>query len=235
MITFGIITNKGHHKTQQHARLEAMLWSIERDNKIPDFEVLIVGDYKVYDDEYHDKVRCIPFDDSVKPGWISRKKNIVTQEAKGDVIVYMHDYVCLDKDWYEGWQNFGWDWDLAMNVILNKDGTRFRDWCVFQYDGNKGLNGIWPCNLSKCPDVFLSPYLPDYSYNRTENLYISGTYWLAKREVMLAEPLDEEFVWGQHEDIEWSFRVLPKYKYVMNTQSHVHLLHQKDPVWRALP
>jgi hypothetical protein len=51
---------------------------------------------------------------------------------------------------------------------------------------------------------------------------------------MLDEPLDEEFVWGQHEDIEWSFRILPKYKYVMNPYSTVQLLHQKDPVWKPI-
>jgi hypothetical protein len=230
MISFGIITNKGHHQTNQHNRLEAMLQSIESQN-IPDYEVVIVGDY----DTTHPNVRCVYFDDSVRPGWISRKKNLLTKECRGDIIVYMHDYITLGNNWYEGWKHFGWDWDLGMNIILNKDGTRFRDWCVLVYDGKTvGPNGVWPCDLSKCPPCFFSPYMPDYSYTATQNLYISGSYWVAKKYVMEAEPLDEEFVWGQHEDIEWSFRVLRKYKYVMNTHSYVNLLHQKDTVWSTI-
>jgi len=233
MISFGIITNKEHHKTDRDSRINIMIWSIEQ-QLIPDYEIVIVGDYEVKPDEYNSNIKCIPFNDSIKKGWISKKKNILTQECSGDAIVYMHDYIILGPNWYRGWQNFGWDWDLAMNVILNKDGTRFRDWCVFRFDGTVGPNGVWPCDLSKCPPCLLSPYMPSYAYDQTQNLYISGSYWLAKRHVMLDEPLDEEFVWGQHEDIEWSFRVLSKYKYVMNTQSQVQLMHQKDPVWKVM-
>ena len=52
--------------------------------------------------------------------------------------------------------------------------------------------------------------------------------------LVVIDLINEDFVWGQPEDIEWSFRVLSKYKYVMNTQCKVHLLHQKDPVWKEL-
>lgn len=233
MITFGIITNKQHHATNQHQRLQAMICSIE-DNQIPNCEIIIIGDYKVHNNEYNSNIKCIPFDDSIKPGWITKKKNMITQHAKYDIIVYMHDYIILAPNWYQEFVKFGTDWDLCMHQIVNKDGTRFRDWCVFKYDGHIGANGAWRHSTPKHPDHIISPYIPSYDYNRTENLYISGSYWVAKKYVMEQEPLDEDFVWGQPEDIEWSLRVIPKYKYVMNPNCKVHLLHQKDPVWSPL-
>jgi len=232
MITFGIITNSKHHgSTDQNERLSTMISSIQSQN-IPNYEIIIVGDYNTNEPN----CKCIEFDETIKPAWITRKKNIIAQKAKYDIIVYLHDYIFLDKNWYNGWQNFSFDnWDVGMNIVINKDETRFRDWVVFQFDGNLGPNGAWQNNLPKGRNCIISPYLPDYSYNQTKNMYISGSYFIVKKHIMLAEPFDEDFVWGQPEDIEWSFeRVLPKYQYVMNTQSAVRLLHYKDPVWKSL-
>ena len=64
-------------------------------------------------------------------------------------------------------------------------------------------------------------------------MYISGGYWIAKKSVMEEEPLNEDVVWGQAEDVEWSDRVREKYKYVMNTCSAVELTHFKDPILPA--
>lgn len=228
MITFGIITNAQHHSaTEQNYRLNLILDSIENQS-IPKCEIIIVGDYNT------PRANCIPFDDTIKKGWITKKKNIITQNATHDIIVYLHDYIVFDKNWYDNFVKFGTDWDLCMHRIINKDGTRFRDWCVFQYDGNVGKNGIWTHTTPKHKPCTISPYLPPYEYDKTQNLYISGSYWVAKKYVMEQEPLDEDFVWGQPEDIEWSMRVIPKYKYVMNTQCKVYLLHQKDSVWREI-
>lgn len=232
MITFGIITNSKHHgSTDQSERLSAMISSIQQ-QKIPQYEIIIVGDYKTSETN----CKCVDFDESIKPAWITRKKNIIAQEAKYDHIAYLHDYIILHPNWYSGWQMFGFDgWDVGMNIIVNKDGSRFRDWIVFEYDGNMGGNGVWPNNIPKTKDCLISPYIPPYDYTEIKKMYISGSYWIVRKEVMLAEPLDEDFVWGQPEDIEWSFgRVLQKYKYVMNTKSAVCLLHYKDPVWKPI-
>ena len=60
-------------------------------------------------------------------------------------------------------------------------------------------------------------------------MYISGTYWVAKKKVMLEEPLDEDrWGWGQQEDVEWSQRVRDNYKYVMNIHSTVKSLKEKQ-------
>jgi len=60
-------------------------------------------------------------------------------------------------------------------------------------------------------------------------MYISGAYWVAKKHVMEQEPLNERLLWGQSEDVEWSFRIRNKYRYVMNPKSTVKLLKRKEP------
>ena len=61
-------------------------------------------------------------------------------------------------------------------------------------------------------------------------LYLGWRPRSLDKKVMEEEPLDEDIVWGQGEDVEWSDRVREKYKYVMNTHSAVKLDHYKDPI-----
>ena len=58
-------------------------------------------------------------------------------------------------------------------------------------------------------------------------MQISGFWWVAKKYVMEKDPLDENLKWGDAEDVEWSFQVRDKYKYVMNTNSIVEVLKSK--------
>ena len=117
-----------------------------------------------------------------------------------------------------------------MNVILNSDGSRFRDWCAWddpdlcimgdnlKIKNNKIVGGM-------DHRIVLVPY----DYKKTQYMYISGTYWVAKKKVMLKEPLDKNrWGWGQQEDVEWSQRVRDKYRYVMNSYSTVQSLKEKQ-------
>ena len=219
--TFGLITNSGADDN-----INLIIDSIERQN-IPDYEIIIVGDYS----GARDNLTVIQFDETIKPSWITRKKNIITENAKHDNIVYCHDYIKLCDGFYDGWKQFGNDWDIAMNVIKNTDGGRFRDWLVWDdpsYGNGRYISEPW----CKEPLFFEGrAALAPYSYNKTEYMYISGAYWVAKKRVMQHEPLNEEIVWGQGEDLEWSKRVLPRYKYVMNESCAVQLLRHKDVVF----
>lgn len=48
---------------------------------IDDYEILIIGDTKIFDDE----VRVIGFDESIRPGWITRKKPRRKSIRQGDL------------------------------------------------------------------------------------------------------------------------------------------------------
>ena len=91
------------------------------------FEIIVVGGD--YIPEYPD-IKHIEFDESKRPLWITRKKNMITKNAKFENIVFLHDYYFLWRSWYEGFLKFGNDWDVCMNKILNLDSSRFRDWIV---------------------------------------------------------------------------------------------------------
>lgn len=208
--TFGIITSG-----TEDENINIIIDSIEKQN-IPVYEILIVGNSKIS----RKNTRIIQFNDDIVPKWITRKKNIITNISKLENIVYLHDYVALSDNWYKGFLEFGNDFDLCMTKITNFDGTRYRDWCLCIWD-NPTLMGNLGVKDPKC-------ILP-YDENRfKKHMYFSGAYWAAKRKVMIEFPLNEQLIWGQGEDVLWSSQVREKYEFLMNTNSEVKLLKQKE-------
>jgi hypothetical protein len=61
-----------------------------------------------------------------------------------------------------------------------------------------------------------------------KHMYFSGAYWVAKKQVMLKYPLNEQLIWGQGEDVLWSSQVRHEYEFKMNEDSEVKLLRQKE-------
>lgn len=203
-ITFGIVTDGNRDLTN-------VLDSIYT-NYIDEFEIIIVGGKNCYPNINH-----IEFDENIKPGWITKKKNLIVKNSKYDEMVFMHDYILLNKDWYKNYNN---NYDICCNKILNKDGSRFRDWCLNELHNNffRSIGmGVYNRNM-----------IIPYSYNFSKYMYISGSYFLAKKWVMLEFPFDENLVWGQGEDAYWSMNVLQKYNFTMNEKCVVHLDKQKE-------
>jgi len=146
----------------------------------------------------------------IKSGWITKKKNLITQNAKYENIVFLHDYHMFMPDWYRGFLKFGTDWDVCMNKIENFWGHRFRDWVSWDS----------PTHGKRV--------LVDYNDNTfIKNCYISGSYWVAKKKFMEKYPLDEQYLWGQGEDLEWSFRIRDFFDYKMNKFSTVKHIRPK--------
>jgi hypothetical protein len=211
--TFGIITGGKHNyretKTDEEviSRIYEIINTILIQN-IPNYEIIIVGGKNKY--EHFDLVTHIPFDD--EKGFITVKKNLITQYSKYENIVFMHDYFSLGEKWYENMLLFDEPWDIMMNRIIDINGDRFHDW-VLHWDKHK-------CLYSKQTETFL-PYNIN---NLTKYQYISGGYWIAKKHVMINHKLDESIGWGQGEDVRWSEKVLPMYNYKMNVNSIVKLI-----------
>jgi hypothetical protein len=189
--TFGITTD---YKNEE--QLNQVLDSIKTLN-IPEYEILVIGDRKYTKDG---KVSYLHFDEKIKPGWVTRKKNIICQVASYENIVLMHDYYVFDKDWYQSYVEFGEDWDICSNQQLLITGKRhFTDWVVWD-------DPIFP--RYTC--------LPYDEWSRTQYMYVSGGYFLTKKKVALDNPFNEDLLHGQAEDVEWSLRVRDKYKVVCN-------------------
>ena len=159
----------------------------------------------------------------IAAGWITKKKNLITQNAKYENIVYMHDYHIPRSDWYEGFLKFGGDWDVCMTKIEDFWGHRFRDWV--SWDSPKH-------GKRKLVDY------DDTSQDFIKHCYISGSYWVAKKKFMEENPLDEQYLWGQGEDLEWSFRIRDTFNYKMNKFSTVKHIRPKltgDEKWHIGP
>jgi hypothetical protein len=195
--TFGIITSN---------RVNSIVIDSIKNQNIENFEIIIVGGENTYMDS---KINHIQFDESIKTNWITRKKNIITENAKYENIIYMHDYLLLDPDWYENQKDVKF-FDVCMNRILNSDGSRFRDWCAWDDPDICFRNGH-------------SIILPNYDYSKVEYMYISGSYWISKKEFMLKNKLDENLSWGEGEDVEWSKRIRDNLNYVINDRSIIRL------------
>lgn len=227
--TFGVTTTKELQRSdgsnvRADSHVRDIINSIRRNNIPKDnYEIIIVGG----DDEYQedDDVKFIEFDDVTVPGWFTKKKNLITKNAKFENIVFSHDYLIYDDDWYNGFLKFGNDWDICMCIIKAQEGHRFRDWlawddpelCVFgdniQYKDGRMVSG-------NDHEIALVPY----DYTKTQYMQISGFWWVAKKYVMEQDPLDENLKQGMAEDVLWSFQVRDKYNYVMNTNSVVQIL-----------
>ena len=208
--TFGIITAGG-----ADANIERIIQSIKRQN-IPKYEILIVGETCVKGDY----IRTFPFDETIKAAWITKKKNIIAQEANYENIVLLHDYVEFCPGWYEGFLTFGNEFKICVNKITN-NGKRFRDFCLFKE--------FLPT------DSTLLPYSCKLSPRLSKLAYISGTYYVIKREVARRYPLDERLSWGQGEDVLFSQELSRAgIIFVCNPFSTVTLLKEKGSFEREM-
>ncbi len=220
--TFGIITD---HTFELSPYLPKIIQSI-KDLKISNYEILVVGDLnQLNKKEYFNDIKVIHFNQ--KKGWVTRQKNLITHHSQYDNIVYLHDYICFEKDWYEGYKKFGDNFDVCMNKIKNLDGSFFRSWSLFPWHlvgyPNHPSAKLWKyagIENNEC-------MLPDNENRLKQFQYISGSYWVAKKSIMLKYPLNESLFWEQGEDLEWSARVIPNCNYVMNPYSIVYFAKQK--------
>lgn len=192
----------------QGTYLEQVIRSIENQNDIKDnYEIILIGPKLESSSFGIPNIKHIVFEENLIPGWITLKKNIAIQNATHNNLCIMHEYVGLCENWYTNYELFGDEWDVCMNPIRMKNNLRYRDWITLQR-----------------PIQYISYH--DVTQTKT-NMYISGTYWCAKKNFMMQNPLDIRRTWGQGEDIEWSMRCMKNWNYKFNLNSVVKLLKDK--------
>jgi len=132
--TFGIITSNLSlkDKTIEPGQIVYDIIASIKNLNIPEnkFEIIIIGGNNVGNIEI-ENIKVLNFDENIKRAWITKKKNIVIDQAKFDNLAIIHDYVSFDKNWYSGFLNFDTDWDVSMCQIRNKDNIRWRDWLLW--------------------------------------------------------------------------------------------------------
>lgn len=212
--TFGIITDGN-----AEGRMGRIFDSIESQG-IEEYEIITAGPYQYN----RQKVKSIIFDETQRTAWITRKKNLIAQHAKYENLVLLHDYFIFGDKWYLGQISRGDSFDVRMDKIINFDGTRFRDWC------------IWPHNRNWMDEVIGRECMIPYDVTHlTKFMYISGSYFVVKKNIMLEFPFDEKLAWGEEEDVIWSKQVREKYKFSMNPHSEVFIIKPgKDKIFNEI-
>lgn len=224
-ISFGIVTNAEDGVSEYLSKVISSIRAL----KIPNYEILIIGTKSKLNIIASDDVRIIDFNENIRKGWITKKKNLITMHAKYENIVYQHDYLVYDDNWYKTWRHFG-DFKIGMNQIFNVDGSRYRDWLLFP---NGGL--IEKAKIaSGYKDEDRGCLLPYNELGMSALMYISGAWWIAKKHVMQEFPLNESLVWGQGEDVEWSYQVRDKYKFSINESASIRLLKHNGVVFAPI-
>ena len=210
--TFGILTDG-----KQDEMVAQIIKSIQAEN-IPHYEILVVGDSHVSGDFI--RVICNADTEAKQNGraWVTKKKNIIAQQAQYENIVFMHDYIELVSGWYDGWKKFNEltpTWEVAVNYVLTLEGGRHSDWVLSPYDMwylFPELNGKWDLRLAPDEDAL------------TRFMYISGGYWVSKKKFAIENLQLEKYGWGESEDVYWSEIVRRKTKFYFNPNSTVRLL-----------
>jgi hypothetical protein len=222
-MTFGILVNPPNYK-----QLCFIVNSIIN-QQIPNYEILIIGSINLdtlYDNN-HDidnnnefkKIINIPFDEDIKHAWITKKKNIINDNAKYDTVVFLHDYILFPLNWYNGMLEFNkrekGKWSICMTKIIDTNGKRWNDWITHRASDEFGCWSV----------------LAPYNYKNTHKMYVNGTYWISKKHVLEKYPLDISRAWGELEDVEWSTSWNKDLIYKMNTLSMVQLIRPKNPAY----
>ena len=203
--TFGIVTSGN-----SDVNIQKLVNSIHH-QAIPKYEIIIIGKSEVSGND----IINIPFDESIRVGWFTKKKNIIAKIAKYENIVLLHDYFILSQGWYEGFLKFGNTFKMCVNKILTVDGKRFRDHVIFK-ECLPQMNTLLPYGCELTPAV-------------SKLSYISGSYYLIKKTTALEYPLDERLAMSQGEDVILS-QTLSKNNILVecNPFSTVSLLKEKD-------
>jgi hypothetical protein len=167
-------------------RLNSVIQSIKA-LKIPKYEILVAGSYNNNNLSGVDSSAQHILSD----GWLPKKKNLVAKMASYETLVLLHDYYILDPAWYAAYIEFGDQWDVCSNPQFLMSGHRhFTDWVLWDH-----------------------PTLPRYhslayeDWSQTKYQYVSGGYFLVKRDVLRSTPINESMPPGSPEDVEWSLRI----------------------------
>lgn len=232
MWTFGIVTDGKNSK-----QLNALIQSIIQQQIEEEFEIIIVGGFpaNLNDIPVYNNVKWLYFDETMRPGWITKKKNMIAKAAKYDNVCITHDYYLLDEGWYKGWKD-KYNFFIATNRINTLEGTRHSDWTIDPWVMGTFLNQN-PQFVQQLRTEFPThnpQYVVGLPYDMTgmEKLqYLSGGYFCAKKCALEAIPQDENLLWGQSEDVIWSQKARQRYTFQFNKDSIVSV--QKPNKWQV--
>ena len=162
-----------------------------------DWNVLLCGPVALRDQidlsilkEDQARVRFIHEPDAFQDvGWITKKKNLIVENATAENILIAHDRFGLRNDFLERMNDFGADFSLIVPRQIDESGERVGDWVA--------LESHW---------AWASQRLLSYE-DYEHNIYVNGGIVIAKRAVLADEGWSNLLFWNQAEDVEFTRRL----------------------------
>jgi GT2 family glycosyltransferase len=131
------------------------------------------------------RVRQLIFNERDDRGWITRKKNLICEEAKFSDILICHDRFELAADYFAAWERWGYSYGIAAPRVVLRDGRRGLDWAVASSQNDSWSHGG----------------LLDYrAYSHYA--YVPGGATALRKAFWQRFPWNENLYWNEHEDVE---------------------------------
>lgn len=234
-ITFGICLSPNYNLKFLYNLIQSIV-----NQNIEKYEIIVIGQLSQNDlDKFSPHIKYIPFDEDVKAGWITKKKNIIANEAQYEYVCIVHDYYKFGVDWYKSLIKDTTKKDIIMSRIINENNdTRGPDWVLNPFLMKTFLEKNVTFNR-KLVDLFpfeTPMYVVGLNYD-TKNCgkyqYISGGFIFCKKDILLDCPLNDAYVWGQAEDVDWSERLMKKYSDQLSMVQDSIVYIQKPDKWKV--
>ena len=173
-------------------------------------------------------VKLIPYEGPPdKHGHITKKKNMIAENAKYDMLCVMHDYFILPPD-FVNWVPLSKK-TVYVCPIHTLEGGRHSDWAISPARMQEYINAEPSAAqelMAIAPHENAPKYvcgLPYLCEGLSSIQYISGGLITLPTEILLDIRFDENLYWGDAEDLEWSERLVKKYTLVTSGYSkNVH-------------
>jgi hypothetical protein len=152
---------------------------------------------------------------------LGQKKNTIAQAARHPNLTIAHDRYVLDTGFFEGFNRFGYDFDLCAVHQTYEDGEHYPAYCA--------LNG---------PPLAWSPPVHCENYNVLhQNTYVNGGLMVFKTHTLRELQFNDLLYWNQAEDVEVSHvfteaGIPPRMNY-LSTATTIGIPKISAPQWRV--
>jgi hypothetical protein len=169
--------------------------------------------------KYFDKVRIVGEEYSKPPIKIGLKKNVLAEQAKYNNLCLLHDRVFLPKDFKSAIEKFG---DLFPITSLQSMWVDDKyNTCIRRYSDYGIVKNAWSMNTSGNTEEKFNFQHAYFKYDAfglqdglsiyyaspcrfTPNAHCTGSLYICKKSVWLAQPQSSDLLWEEFEDIEHS-------------------------------
>ena len=184
---------------------------------IPEKEILLCG-RPDENFQYWDQVRIVGEDIPAPPIWITKKKNVLAQEAQYENLCILHDRVFLPANFMQTIRQFGDGFSFAafqslwFDNVLNLSAVRYSDYGCAMEDHHADFIHAEKETTSSSFTPFLFTEIEKQNFIIANPLryqsgnYLTGSLYITKRKLWLNTPQDESLYWAEFEDIEHADR-----------------------------